>query len=400
MADSRLLNSPPGETADRGVVMIQVADDTGAPAGPWIKVFALRNDYDTPMTKAFFNCSFDPIDDGNTEDDRTPGDGLWGPSSTCWPERVFSFMGETSNPYDPANTGLADGPGLQGMWGIGTWIESRFDLDRFRGRSVRIRFLASAIKGDGDEETWEDRYLWNPTAGDDGWWIDDVTIDHALTVAATATVDDTDNSALPAPSAVDSDGDGVADVCDNCAADANPYQLDFDYDGIGDGCDLCPELADNPDLDADLVCDTIDNCPDTANPDQTDADADGFGAACDCADADASRYPGASEANDGLDDDCDGLTDEVSGQAGFTSGDSETLSWDAQSGAVRYQVVRGDAPDFSGTCDTFIVFSPAFGDPAVPPSGTTWHYLVRSFGPFVGSFGAATAGERSVPCAP
>jgi len=39
-------------------------------------------------------------------------------------------------------------------------------------------------------------------------------------------------------SGVDSDGDGVRNVCDNCFLDHNPNQSDFDDDGVGDTCDL------------------------------------------------------------------------------------------------------------------------------------------------------------------
>ncbi len=63
---------------------------------------------------------------------------------------------------------------------------------------------------------------------------------------------------------LDSECDGVADVCDNCPGDANPAQLDSDDGGAGDG-----------------VGDTCDNCPDDANPDQADADTDGIGDLCD-----------------------------------------------------------------------------------------------------------------------
>jgi len=41
----------------------------------------------------------------------------------------------------------------------------------------------------------------------------------------------------------DPDGDGVADLCDNCAGTANPYQADFDDNGIGDAC-CCTERGD------------------------------------------------------------------------------------------------------------------------------------------------------------
>jgi hypothetical protein len=58
---------------------------------------------------------------------------------------------------------------------------------------------------------------------------------------------------------LDSDGDGIVDVSDNCPAVANPEQRDHDSDGRGDVCDVCPHL------------------PDTG----ADADGDGVGDACD-----------------------------------------------------------------------------------------------------------------------
>ncbi|NLE61683.1 MAG: hypothetical protein GX616_25290 [Planctomycetes bacterium] len=57
----------------------------------------------------------------------------------------------------------------------------------------------------------------------------------------------------------DSDGDGVRNRLDNCAAVANADQADTDNDGFGDVCD---------------------NCPSVSNADQADADSDGTGDAC------------------------------------------------------------------------------------------------------------------------
>jgi lysophospholipase L1-like esterase len=40
--------------------------------------------------------------------------------------------------------------------------------------------------------------------------------------------------------AIDSDGDGIPDACDNCPTVYNPDQSDADRDGLGDACDPCP----------------------------------------------------------------------------------------------------------------------------------------------------------------
>ena len=78
----------------------------------------------------------------------------------------------------------------------------------------------------------------------------------------------------------DPDMDGITSCFDNCPADSNGNQLDSDGDGIGDVCDVCPNDADN-DIDGDSVCGDVDNCPTTYNPDQLDSDSDGVGDVCD-----------------------------------------------------------------------------------------------------------------------
>ncbi|MBW2256924.1 MAG: thrombospondin type 3 repeat-containing protein [Deltaproteobacteria bacterium] len=71
----------------------------------------------------------------------------------------------------------------------------------------------------------------------------------------------------------DTDGDGFADVVDNCPAVANPDQDDLDDDLLGDACD--------DDDDDDGTPDATDNCPTVANGDQEDLDGDDDGDACD-----------------------------------------------------------------------------------------------------------------------
>ena len=407
LADGRVFSLPPAQTYDRGVVMVQVADDQGNPAGPWIKVDPYQNPYDQQNAPIIINCGFDPVDDGNTEDDYfAPGDPRrrTGPSSTCWPEFIFAHMGESTEPFAAANVGRADGPGLQGLWGIGTWVETKVDLSRFRGRSVRARFVATSLEANPNQApTWDSLFGGiNPITGDDGWWIDDVEFSGLVVVPATVAVDNQDNSGLPGAGGPDGDSDGTLDTCDNCPATANLGQQDGDTDQLGDACDICPYNVINVDPDADAICGPDDNCPETSNPAQTDDDNDGFGAACDCNDNDFTINPNGIEVNNGLDDDCDTAVDEISGVLiAKGAGQVAQITWDAQAFATKYEVARSESPTMAVSCASFQAPSPSYDEPLIPIPGGVLYFTVRAKAPNIGSWGLDSGNqERFVPCAP
>jgi hypothetical protein len=102
---------------------------------------------------------------------------------------------------------------------------------------------------------------------------------------------------------VDSDNDGVGDVCDQDAPPVRPVELDGDADGVADVLDICP-LYPNPDQvrsdknnndipdecegspfysdeDRDSIMAVNDNCPNDFNHQQRDVDEDGIGDVCD-----------------------------------------------------------------------------------------------------------------------
>jgi hypothetical protein len=346
-----------------------------------------------------------------------------GPSSTCANERVFSFIGSTEGAFNPSAVGRADGPGLAGSAGPGTWIESRFDLSRFRGRSTRVRFLATttALGGVG-YDTWASAGFTG--AGDDGWWIDDVQISGASAIAGTVTNDTHDNAGLT----LDADLDGADDHCeDNCVGASNPTQSDLDGDGFGDACDGCTDVDGDgfghPGLPASSC--PMDNCPFASNPGQADADLDGegdpcdacplvfdtdvnsdgdaAGDVCDCAPSDPNTYPRAPEINDGLDNQCPGEAgsgeqDEIA----TLEYENGVIRWLPQPGATSYNVGtrRGASWPTSLSCGFGIYTGTQAFDFGIPATGQVDFYVVRARAPHVGSWGRSSSGsERTVPCA-
>ena len=113
---------------------------------------------------------------------------------------------------------------------------------------------------------------------------------------------------------IDSDGDGVKDVTDNCTSIANADQSDQDNDSIGDVCDN--------DRDGDGVANGVDAFPDNAN-ESADFDLDGVGDNADTDDdgdtmSDAFEVLYGLNPRDASDQNLDPDNDGISNAAEFT----------------------------------------------------------------------------------
>jgi hypothetical protein len=203
LLDHRAINGNPGRTADRGVVHYQLADADGSPHGDWIRLEPFQNAYDTQAEDSFFKCMFDPVDDGNTEDDffdPTDPDRRLGPSSTCYPSLVYSCHGDTDGAFNTQSVCKATTPPSASdvpELGVGTWVQARVDLSGLRGRRIRLRYLVSSVKG--ALEDWQQQFNFSTNdPRDDGWWIDDIRVDQTLVNPASFIVDPKPNATLPA----------------------------------------------------------------------------------------------------------------------------------------------------------------------------------------------------------
>lgn len=220
------------------MVQVQEADAAGTPITDWTRLEPFRNAYDEQAVDSFFNCMFDPVDDGSTEDDffdPTDPDRRLGPSSTCYPLFTYGYLGDTDAPFQVANVGNAttpplpsEDPALNGGYGLGTWVKSKVDLGDWCGKRVRLRFLVSSLKV-SPSKSWQQAFAFMANdPRDDGWWIDNVAVTETLTNPAQLTIDSgmlqgcAGNTAIGCLSAQDCTAAGTTGPCDQPAPGCGP----------------------------------------------------------------------------------------------------------------------------------------------------------------------------------
>jgi hypothetical protein len=388
LTDTDYVSGDFSSAVDRGIVQVQLANSSAAGVGTWRKLQPYENVYDS-VGHMFSNCLFDPTDDGNTEDDYfdpTDPDRRFGPSSTCAPEFGFSRLGAIfwNTTFDPLDDHHAsDGPGLQGSLGPGTWVESKFDLSRYRGRRVRLRFLVTTIEV-ANAVTMQQALGWNPIEADDGWYIDDVRVTGTLVSTATVAVDTADRSGLPAcgplcgsvtaslvptPDTVGPDEEVTLDASGS-TADVCPGGLHyrFGFDSDSDGVLDSPERSLLQDWGPNAV---VSNVSDDETVYVVEARCSGRPL---CVGSASVLVPFVCQ-----------VIEPAAFDGTLLFNDSTHLAW--TSTPVRPDAIRGDlgalrasGGQFDGTVQACVIndaFGSGFVDTTIPPAGQAFYYLAK-----------------------
>lgn len=226
------------------------------------------------------------------EGDPAPGlaDGVVFAGDAVAMEAAFSGQTAMNAKGQVAFHARVDGPGIDATNNKGLWV-----FDPVVGVRLIIQYGEDVEVASGDTRTVQQVIWASGSGGSDGR---SCGFNDAAQLALWIWFNDGSQAIIVT---TDSDGDGTADVLDNCLTTVNADQADSDGDGVGDACDDCPndanktspgacgcQVADG-DSDGDGVPDCFDACPNDPDKQTTgacgcgtpDIDSDGNGIA-DC----------------------------------------------------------------------------------------------------------------------
>ncbi|HYS04579.1 MAG TPA: thrombospondin type 3 repeat-containing protein [Candidatus Dormibacteraeota bacterium] len=169
------VNAPPGTAFDYGDVQIHVDQGGTSGWGTWDKLAPFENVYDhVPQIWSDFGtsttyCQLTPTDTGTA-----PPAPRGVHETMCWNQGVWSNCGWQ---WDQTTTKECDGPGQTGNTGSGNWVQTKFDLGRYLGQRVQIRWIAQSWEFNPTGQSYEQEAgSWDNQLDDDGWWVDDIKI--------------------------------------------------------------------------------------------------------------------------------------------------------------------------------------------------------------------------------
>jgi hypothetical protein len=202
LADTRAFVGPMPRTLDAAVTGVCVdrngnnqcdTINDGDGTERWEVIDPKINPYSSWKAPNFINCAYDPTDDGSTEDDFFENSQRYGPSSTCYPNLVESCLGRTSDPsfiitsvyqhptcfpetgdFDVEVPGLYETASTGGGTGTGVWAKQVYDLSKYRGQKILLRFLSTGT-GIAGVDIWGN-FVEGFLNADDGWYIDDIVV--------------------------------------------------------------------------------------------------------------------------------------------------------------------------------------------------------------------------------
>lgn len=212
------------------------------------------------------------------EGDAAPGlaDGVVFAGDTMAMDAAFNGQTAMNAKGQIAFRARVDGPGIDSTNNSGIWV-----FDPVVGVRLIIQYGEDLEVAPGDVRTVQQVVWASGSGGSDGR---SSAFNDAAQLALWVWFTDGSQAVIVTK---DSDGDGTADVLDNCLMTVNADQADSDGDGVGDACDDCANDANktspgacgcgmtDDDSDNDGVPDCFDECPN--DPDKQTAGACGCG---------------------------------------------------------------------------------------------------------------------------